>query len=101
MNFPAFTEASARLNARAACARQILDELADEPEWLLPIPASEFNDDDIYIYDPATLKVVGQIGASSFSAVAFRGVGALGPVPAGMCWHKGMTAKRLGLRRAV
>ena len=100
MNFPAFTEASARLNARAACARRILDEIESD-EWLLPIPASEFNDDDIYIYDPATLKVVSQIGASSAGAIAFRGVGALGPVPAGMTWAKGMTAKRLGLRRAV
>lgn len=100
MNLLTFTEASARLNARAACARRILDEIESD-EWLLPIPAAEFNDDDIYIYDPATLKLVQQIGASSAGAIAFRGVGALGPVPAGMCWHKGMTAKRIGLRRAV
>jgi hypothetical protein len=100
MNIPAFAAASARLDARAAVARHILDEIEGD-EWLLPIAFEEFNDDDIYIYDPATLKVVQQIGASSAGAIAFRGVGALGPVPAGMAWAKGMTAKRLGLRRAV
>lgn len=54
-----------------------------------------FNDDDVYIFDVETLKVVARYGASSATAQDARRHGVA--VKAGQTWVKGRTARSLGL----
>lgn len=55
-----------------------------------------FNDDDIYIYDIQSRRVVESFGSSSTTArnARFGGV----PVKAGQSWCKGMQAKHMELQ---
>ena len=55
-----------------------------------------FNDDDIYVYDVVTRKIVDSYGASSQTAYAARRHGV--PVKAGQAWCKGMQAKNMNLK---
>lgn len=54
-----------------------------------------FNDDDIYIYDIQSRRVVESYGSSSPTARAARFGGI--PVKAGQSWCKGMQAKYMEL----
>lgn len=59
-----------------------------------PIPAHVFNDDDVYVYDVATLRIVRQIPCSQRRACEAALVGA---VEDGQMAKRGMRAKFLGL----
>lgn len=60
-----------------------------------PRAEPSFNDDDIYVFDVETCKVVTSYGASSVTASNARVHGV--PVKAGQCWVKGRQARMLGL----
>ena len=54
-----------------------------------------FNDDDIYVFDIASCKVIASYGASSATAQYSRRHGV--PVKAGQSWMKGRQARQQGL----
>jgi hypothetical protein len=90
-NIPVFQAAAARLAATCDQAAMVLADIeAANREFL--IPRSEFNDDDLYCYDLATLELDHVIGASA--PRAFRYV-----PPVGLQAERGLTAKRRGIWR--
>lgn len=60
------------------------------------IARTEFNDDDVYVYDPVTLLVVQHIPASQRDLC----MQALSRPLAGLAAGRGMRVKDLGLQRA-
>lgn len=86
------------MNATTEVCRQILADIAAMPPLRMPILASEFNQDDVYIYRADTKQLIGHAGSSSEMVRFANRFGY--PVNAGDTWAKGMTAARLGLWRA-
>ena len=94
MQIQTFAEASSMLTARNQAARQVLADLEAEGfEVPATIARSQFNDDCIYVFNPATLELIESHGCKSVGARLIEANGA----PAGLEWKRGMSAKYLGL----
>ena len=90
-----FQPAMDRLEARADAARRMLRDIEESdyesPNWPQPIPRESFNDDDWYVFNEASGRLIEQIGCKSFAAeVARRGEYR---IPVGCKILRGMSAK--------
>lgn len=91
-----FREAGERLEARADAAAAMVKEFAElaanDP---MTVPLDRLNDDDLYVYDVHTKKLIRQIGCSDSYARALK----WGRVqlPVGQAFASGMAVKLKGI----
>lgn len=75
------------------------EAMAEAEPMKVFIPEYEFNDDDVYVYVPATKKLVRHCSVNSYEVFCarYRGITML----EGQAWAKGRNAKTLSLWRAA
>lgn len=84
---------------QSSICSQIMADLADAGPMQMPMTADQFNSDDLYVYDSKTKRLIYSLPSSSHEVQDARHIGFR--VAAGQTWAKGMTAKYLGLWRAL
>jgi hypothetical protein len=82
-------EVASREGIAPSVAQSVLTELGYGD---MTVPASKFNDDDWYLFNPLTLEIKAQFGASQ----KFQALSAVKP---GLSCERGMRVKCLGLWR--
>lgn len=96
---PAPYETLEQINARTAVIKGVKDELLAMGDWPVPLAVSTFNDDDVYIYEATSKKLVKHLSCSDQQVKDAKYIGLR--VMAGQTWAKGMTAKTLSLWKSA
>ena len=87
----------AAINNMTAIAREALADLKAMGQC--PMPIESFKDDELYLYDAATKRLIRSFSCSDQEVKDARHIGFR--VFAGETWGKGMAVKALGLWRTA
>lgn len=85
----------AKINRQTESVKEAHAAILAMGPW--PMPLTEFNDDDIYVYNAVSKVLVRQIACKDQEAKDAQYIGV--KVMAGQSWAKGMTAKSLNIWR--